>query len=300
MNGYMKILGCMAIATFLYGCGGGGGGSTGDNSKYHLTEPVTYYDSATTSEEMFNSMCGGPIMSFPDAIVGRNELQQYDTLIFALSDGSQNTAYHYYADNPNGKVFLYHQGHRGDPRTYGMNTIRGLLDAGYDVFAFQMPDVNKGHNHYNYVEHGLCVFVEPVIRVLNYLENMGISEAYMVGISGGGWTTTVVAAMDSRIAASYPVAGGIPLEYSDSEETGDFEQQAMHQVMSTLDMWKISNHVLAIQNMFDPCCSAGNVYESIAEEDAGPNWKGLVDYRNTEHSISEWSLQQILNDAAML
>ena len=34
----------------------------------------------------------------------------------------------------------------------------------------------------------------------------------MIGLSGGGWTTTVAAAIDPRVGLSIPVAGSLPFD----------------------------------------------------------------------------------------
>src|SRR5436189_4849979 len=46
----------------------------------------------------------------------------------------------------------------------------------------------------------------------------------MVGLSGGGWTTTICAAIDPRIRFSFPVAGTIPLALRTGGSVGDREQ----------------------------------------------------------------------------
>jgi dienelactone hydrolase len=53
-------------------------------------------------------------------------------------------------------------------------------------------------------------FVEPVILAINYAKTLGYKRIVMVGLSGGGWTTTVAAAIDPRIDLSIPVAGSLP------------------------------------------------------------------------------------------
>jgi hypothetical protein len=46
----------------------------------------------------------------------------------------------------------------------------------------------------------------------------------MVGLSGGGWTTTVYAALDPSIRCSVPIAGSIPLYLRSGGSVGDREQ----------------------------------------------------------------------------
>jgi pimeloyl-ACP methyl ester carboxylesterase len=72
-------------------------------------------------------------------------------------------------------------------------------------------------------------FIEPVILTINYaLEELGYDEVYLMGKSGGGWTTTVAAAADPRIKVSFPIAGSVPLGIKTgayyASDKGDYEQ----------------------------------------------------------------------------
>ena len=54
-------------------------------------------------------------------------------------------------------------------------------------------------------------FLEPVVLAVNYAVNvLKYKHIAMVGLSGGGWTTTIAAAIDSRITLSMPIAGSMP------------------------------------------------------------------------------------------
>lgn len=50
-------------------------------------------------------------------------------------------------------------------------------------------------------------FIEPVVLTINYALTLGYKRIIMSGLSGGGWTTTVAAAIDPRIQLSMPGAG---------------------------------------------------------------------------------------------
>ena len=56
-------------------------------------------------------------------------------------------------------------------------------------------------------------FLEPVVQDINYFKSItgGLGDVSMVGLSGGGWTTMLAAAVDTRIKLSIPVAGSAPL-----------------------------------------------------------------------------------------
>ena len=51
-----------------------------------------------------------------------------------------------------------------------------------------------------------------MIIAINYIEQIyGDVNISMCGFSGGGWTTTIAAAIDPRIKNSFPVAGSLPV-----------------------------------------------------------------------------------------
>lgn len=72
----------------------------------------------------------------------------------------------------------------------------------------------------------LRYFLEPVVLTLNWaLRHVvpgGVADVLMTGLSGGGWTTTWIAAIDPRVRISFPIAGSIPLDFQHT--SWDFEQ----------------------------------------------------------------------------
>ena len=70
---------------------------------------------------------------------------------------------------------------------------------------------------------------------INYAYALGNKHVVLMGLSGGGWTTTLAAAVDARVALSVPVAGSVPkwpttlypYEVPDLPEVAaDYEQSA--------------------------------------------------------------------------
>jgi hypothetical protein len=59
----------------------------------------------------------------------------------------------------------------------------------------------------------LRFFIEPVVQGINHFlrANPGSAEISMMGLSGGGWTTVLAAAVDPRIKLSISVAGSMPI-----------------------------------------------------------------------------------------
>ncbi len=98
--------------------------------------------------------------------------------------------------------------------------LNHFLPAGYSVLFVSMPlyGPNKDPRYPNPVSHdtfyaqtpnAIRYFLEPMVAFVNYLEP-SYRRIVMVGLSGGGWTTVVYSALDTRIAQSYPVAGSYP------------------------------------------------------------------------------------------
>lgn len=56
----------------------------------------------------------------------------------------------------------------------------------------------------------LRYFLEPAVLTANYAKAHGYEWLGASGLSGGGWSTTFMAAIDKRINASFPIAGSTP------------------------------------------------------------------------------------------
>jgi hypothetical protein len=81
-------------------------------------------------------------------------------------------------------------------------------------------------------------FVEPVSLAINFALTQGYERFVMVGLSGGGWSTTVASALDKRIGLSFPVAGSVPFSMranSPWHDGGDFEQERERSIYEACD-----------------------------------------------------------------
>jgi pimeloyl-ACP methyl ester carboxylesterase len=183
-------------------------------------------------------------------VTGLAEAARVDQLRIDMDGGQSGLAYHLIPAKPNRKLVVLHHGHactfddedRTDPeKGYGMARLtRALLKGGYSVLTVYMPHMKPGDCRT--VQHPamfslktegspMKYFLEPVAVSLNYVEKRAKAEGFpaykefhMVGLSGGGWTTTVYAAIDPRIRLSFPVAGAIPLYLRYRGSVGDLEQ----------------------------------------------------------------------------
>jgi hypothetical protein len=150
------------------------------------------------------------------------------------------------------------------------NALDTFLAEGYAVLAAYMPHMRPGDCRT--VPHArmfdlavssgspLKFFLEPVAISLNALKPR-YKEIHMVGLSGGGWTTTLYAAIDPQIRSSFPVAGTIPLYLRSRGSVGDKEQHLdeFYSLAGYLDLYLLGSYgpgrnQIQILNRRDDCC----------------------------------------------
>lgn len=257
-------------------------------------------------------------------------LERVDRLSMDLGDGFMSVAYAFLPADPNGRLVLLHQGHADGLDEAGLDTaVAYLVPRGYTVITLFMPlyGENTGpvasHDALMAMDglayHPLRYFLEPSIVALNYaLDNYGILDAAMMGISGGGWTTTLVAALDDRVRQSFPVAGSLPLYLREEGEEGDREQYDLqfYRLAGYLDLYAMAaagsgRNQLQVLNRYDACCFDGLRFEDYAEtiSDVAPpmggTWEVFVDESHHDHLISEHALEASVihtleNDGVMM
>ncbi|MBB5778953.1 hypothetical protein [Nonomuraea jabiensis] len=247
----------------------------------------------------------------------------------------------------NRRLALYHNGH-GEPFDTMLRTVQALLDRGYRVMAYAMPFQhwnqqqiadpkdpakllpNPSHRELPPWESAefsaLTFFLEPLTVTLNYAKaTYRPVSVEMIGLSGGGWTTTVFAALDPRVTRSYPTAGSLPFFLRPASPkprptTGDWEQtkEALPGFYAAasddfLDMYVLASvgpgrGQVQILNRFDECCFNGvghRVYQAPVRDrvallaggrsDQG-RWELLEDATHDDHTISPFALSVILWD----
>jgi hypothetical protein len=177
-----------------------------------------------------------------------SHLSRVDEFRIDMAPGLQGLAYHFIPERPNRELIVVHHGHActldDDPSSkdigYGLQrTIDALLREGYGVLGVFMPhmrpgDCTGGHDamfQTNTIGSPIKYFLEPTAVSLNYLKSRSRAGRFpdyrtfhMTGLSGGGWTTTIYAAIDPTIRCSFPVAGTIPLYLRMGGSVGDREQ----------------------------------------------------------------------------
>ena len=171
-----------------------------------------------------------------------------------MDAGQVGLAYHFIPLNRKAnRLVVLHQGHActfddsgglNDEGNGMQRTINSLLSDGYSVLAVYMQHMNyvlpndcgvPSHDEMFQTLHTegsvMKFFLEPVAVSLNYLQTQSVADQFpryqdfsMIGLSGGGWTTVVYAAIDPRIKLSFPVAGSLPLYLRFPASEGDTEQ----------------------------------------------------------------------------
>lgn len=260
-----------------------------------------------------------------------SSLSRIDKLSIVMEFGIESHVYHFIPKIGNNKVVLYHEGHDGDFYTSKVQ-IKRFLDNGYSVVAFAMPLLGlnnqptvqisrqgklrlTSHDHMKFLSpkngHPVKYFVEPVILVLNYLESsFDYFTVSMVGISGGGWTTTLAAAIDTRIDKSFPVAGSYPIYLRENRDWGDFEQTVpeVYNTVNYLELYILGSYgshrkQLQVINQYDTCCFGGTkwtTYTDIVKKRVRKLGSGefnlFMDSSHKGHLISEVTMNRILDE----
>ena len=159
--------------------------------------------------------------------VSAANLASVDQITLHITGIADRILYMWHPTSPNGKLVLFIEGHHSgitNPAAYELGNIstmvRKIIEAGYTVCYVILPPGTDGTDG---MIHGtgasapyigvtaLSYFLDSSVRILNEYED-DFTDFYMVGLSGGGWTTTFMAALDERITKSAPVDGSLPLQ----------------------------------------------------------------------------------------
>ncbi|HEV7606362.1 MAG TPA: hypothetical protein VGO61_03455 [Steroidobacteraceae bacterium] len=197
-------------------------------------------------------------------------------------------SYHFIPTRKNNRLVVVHQGH-GCPISFDdaakdsggfQHTIKALLQDGFGVLAIYMPlqtdgQCEKGKHGDLFAEapagtNGLRFFLEATAKSLNFIaKHYSYSDFNMIGFSGGGWTTTVYAAIDPRIKISIPIAGSLPLYLRKTPYSNDEEQThaAFYEIAGYTDLYIMGSfgagrQQIQVLNLHDPCCFSATFHET--------------------------------------
>lgn len=252
--------------------------------------------------------------------------------------GLQGLAWHFVREQTKGGLVVVHHGHSASfDGEYGLvATINALLREGYGVLAVFMPhkrpgdDTGKHNEMFELKTTGSPMkwFLESTAVSLNYLKTLQVTgqtplyrNYHMVGLSGGGWTTTVYAAIDPSIRVSVPVAGTIPLYLRTRGSVGDREQTdpAFYRLAGYPDLYLMGSHgrgrqQIQILNRRDTCCFGQAQHdeqtldvsyddgmrgyaakvEAAAKEIGDTQYRLVIDETAPGHLVSDWAITEVL------
>ena len=267
----------------------------------------------------------------------------------------------------NRRLVVVNSGHRtggktSTPFSYGVNdTVNRLLSEGFKVLMTDMPLVGfnthrtvvlpnaggtitisqrgtAGHNEMfkklapPVLPDGTIFrfFLEPMVQGVNYFLSVtpDVVDVSYIGISGGGWTGHMLAALDTRITQSFPVAGSYPLYIRQAVPTSDDTEQTYAPlyleiatknangildtaagVASWLEIYALGGYgpgrrQIQILNYYDTCCFFGgtfrtytNFVSNIVEGLGHGRWDFYSDTSLTNHWISSNVINHVIMPA---
>ena len=175
-------------------------------------------------------------------------------------------------------IVLMHEGHSNSMSVDANFSAWVHATLGCDYLFLWMPLYGPNQQHGYPPHHSffpqwqaqgdktMRYFVEPTALAVNWALAAGYEEAYVSGLSGGGWTTTLYAALDPRVPVSLPLAGSLPWYLFADHQVGDYEQRPQEGVsewylsvanftelylLAALEPGRTSVQVL---HEHDPCC----------------------------------------------
>ncbi len=144
---------------------------------------------------------------------------------------------------------------------------RGMLALSTEFIGMGELTMNVPHNRISYMDlcgkAGVAIFYMAMKRALDVLlshPNCDPERVAMTGLSGGGWQTAVLSALDERIRVVVPVAGHSPVWQRPScrSDIGDLEQTPTDLCtvadFDTLTALFAPRPSLLIYNRNDDCC----------------------------------------------
>lgn len=222
-------------------------------------------------------------------VIGGGEGYRLRKFRYEIVPGFYSAAILYEPENLRGKVpaILNVNGHVGSPgKSIEYKQKRCINFAKHGILAlnlewFRFGELGQEENQHWFGAHldlvganALGLFYLEMRRGLDYLydhPSVDRSKLGVTGLSGGGWQTIVLSALDERVAVSVPVAGysatTTKIEARKFGDLGDLEQNAADlldgQDYTHLTAMRAPRSTLLINNAEDDCCFRGPLVKPL-------------------------------------
>ena len=245
-------------------------------------------------------------------------------LRYEIVPGFQSTAILYEPDHVNGKIpaVLNVNGHEyplGKAVEYKQKRCINLARHGMYALSTEWlacGELNQPENRHQFGGHldlvganAVGLFYLAMRRGLDYLAQLpGVdsSRLAVTGLSGGGWQTIVLSALDPRVYVSIPVAGYSALisKIEHADDRGDNEQVPTDFLVgvdySHLTAMRAPRPTLLIHNAEDDCCFRAPLVKPYTYDQVKPFFRlfGKEDafawHENTDPSTHNYQLDNRL------
>ena len=197
----------------------------------------------------------------------------------------------------------HHDGHRR--RDIAGWPARWLHLQGFSIYAMNMPAAGTCCTAHpalftKYGNAAMQYFLQPAVEAMNYWDaNSTFSNYDFIGLSGGGWTGTVLSALDTRVQTSVLVAGSLPgtefcclsqpigsLPNQGDQSKGGSKQNwaPFYSIAGYVDLYLMGasgpgRSELQILNINDNCCFGPKQWTSVYKAaNGGRTWYQQVAY----------------------
>jgi len=237
-------------------------------------------------------------------------------------------------------LLIYIQGHGGNPFNFDYHNkiLKDFNKNGCDVLSMSMlgrglnkglaifptrfgelklkPNLEGNHGNYSFFFDAnepnldpLSLFLYPHMEIIDAaIKKYKYNDISMVGISGGGWYTTWLAALMPKIDKSIIYAGGMPFEFRIyGNMHGDWETvySKIYDHVNYYNLFQMalidregkkSREVYLIYNDEDSCCySNPHALALKTKINDNPNFPKIIIDKNKEHSMNSNLVISLLN-----
>ena len=224
---------------------------------------------------------------------------------------------------PNGILIVYQNGYASTYH-HQYRHIERLINRGFTVAAANHIGYGDNHCPINTEVSLWCaigwgrydkplpmrVHFSPLVAAINFgIKESNFDHIAMIGLSAGGWLTSVLAAVDQRIDLSYPVAGFMPpFLQREGERPPNQTYEPLFEAASMLDQFILAADIpgrrqVQFFNRYDRCCYANKralIYEPEIKKRlaalAGGSFEVRIDETHARHKISRWTFDSIVRD----